>query len=81
MYSGDNISGDFARAILSAAANYQKTNGSLPNDVTLTVYSPVTGQDYQVSYSDDGTNTTAYNVTSGVSQNNMVVFPDSLLTG
>jgi len=81
MYSGDSISGDFARAILTAAANYQRDNGSLPNGVDLTVYSPTTGQDYQVSYSDNGTTETAYNVTAGASQATMVVFQDSLPSG
>ena len=83
MYSGDSISGDFARAILTAAANYQRDNGSLPNGVDITVYSPTTGQDYQVSYSNDGTVETAYNTSanSGDSEDNEVAFYDSLLTG
>ena len=81
MYSGNNISGEFARNILTAAANHYQDNGVLTNSIDLTVYSPVTGQTYQVSYSDDGTYTTAYTVTSGVSHNTEVVFPDHLAEG
>jgi len=81
MYSGNTSSGDFARNILTGGANYYQENSVLANGIDLTVYSPVAGQKYQVSYGDDGTYTTCYNVTAGVSQNTEVVFPDYLAEG
>jgi len=73
------LNGPDARAMLTAAADYLQANGSLPNNTTLPVVDPETGNTVQVSYSDDGTSTTATPTCSGCS--GKTVFMDALLTG
>ena len=82
MYSGDQISGPYARAMLTAAANYLHANGWLPNNTALNVTDPDNGQSTLVSFSDNGTSTTAIPANCGdgcVGDN--TVFMDALLTG
>ena len=77
--AGSAISDGFARAVLTASADYYRDNGSLPDGVDLTVSSPLTGSSYNVYYTSDGSTVFATNTDSAdVNGSNDVSFPASI---
>ena len=78
--TGYQISCGFAQNIMVAAANYYKSNGTLPNGVTLSVHSPNTGLNYNVAYNNDGSTVNGTNISSS-GTSNWVSFPASDANG
>lgn len=83
---GTSISCPFAKNVLIAAAVYFQANNTLPDGISLNVFSPTTGQSYAVAYtlSADGSTLYATNVDASepdINGNNDLSFGSDLANG